>query len=125
MIKGIGTDIVDITRIRGMIEKYGDLFLNRVYTKSEVAYCTQRADAAIPFAARWAAKEAFYKALPSTCQCLGTWQSVEVVHTNQGVPSFRVICQKLQEGLTSAGVTTIHLTLSHEKMCAVAFVIME
>ena len=59
---GIGTDIVECLRIARMIERHGELFINRVYTSHEIQYCSQRKAATQHYAGRWAAKEAVLKA---------------------------------------------------------------
>ena len=125
MILGIGTDITQIARIARMYERYGRTFLDRVFTPEEIRYCLTMADPAPNLAARWAAKEAFYKAMPASCRSLGTWRGVGVVKDADGAPQFHVLDEKLKSALDAAGVGRIHLSLSHEKDQAIAFVIME
>ena len=62
-VVGIGTDIADVARIKSLIEKYGNAFLEKTFTAAEIAYCLSKADAPLHFAARFAAKEAMAKAL--------------------------------------------------------------
>ena len=85
-IVGIGTDIVECVRIAQMIEKHGELFLERVFTAREMRYCQSRKHATEHFAGRWAAKEAILK-------CLGTgwrkgicWTDMEIRNDPQGAP---------------------------------------
>src|SRR5688572_10702029 len=85
-IVGIGTDIVECVRIAQMIEKHGELFLERVFTPREMRYCQARKHATEHFAGRWAAKEAILK-------CLGTgwrkgicWTDMEIRNDAQGAP---------------------------------------
>ena len=78
MIQGLGTDIVEIVRIGEMIERHGELFLQRVYTEREVAYCQKRASSYQHFAGRWAAKEAVMKALGTGVRGV-SWREIEVV----------------------------------------------
>ena len=125
MILGIGTDLTQISRISRMYERYGMSFLDRVYTPEEKRYCLTMADPAPNLAARWAAKEAFYKAMPAACRPLGTWRGVGVEKDFDGAPRFVIADETLKTALDSAGVSRIHLSLSHEKDQAVAFVIME
>ena len=63
MIVGIGTDIIETLRIAKMIERHGELFINRVYTEHEIGYCSAQKAATQHYAGRWAAKEAVLKAL--------------------------------------------------------------
>ena len=77
-IIGIGTDIVECLRIGRMIEQYGELFLNRVYTEREIRYCQERKRATEHFAGRWAAKEAILKALGVGWRRGLAWTDVEV-----------------------------------------------
>jgi len=78
MILGIGTDIVEIERIQRAMDKWGDHFLSRILTQKEIAYCLNKTHAAESVAARFAAKEAFYKSLPEEWQPYTGWQDVEI-----------------------------------------------
>ena len=89
-IVGIGTDIIECLRIKRMIDRHGELFLNRVYTEREIRYCQRSKHATEHFAGRWAAKEAILK-------CLGTgwskglcWTDVEVANDPSGRPRVRI-----------------------------------
>ena len=93
MIKGTGIDIIEIDRIQSALEKYGDKFLNRIYTKSEIAYCHRRGKVGIPeLAARFAAKEALSKALGVGIRSFGrpnfgiSWKDEEIASNNRGKP---------------------------------------
>lgn len=74
---GIGTEIIECVRIAKMIERHGELFLERVYTGQEIQYCSQRAASIQHFAARWAAKEATVKALAGRPRGI-RWNQIEV-----------------------------------------------
>lgn len=127
MIIGIGADIADIGRVERMIGKYGDRFCVKVFTGPEMIYCGKMASPAIHFSGRWAAKEAFYKALPHVIQPRSTWKSIQIV-TREGNrrPVIEVIDPVLTEALSIAGITRIHLSISHEqKGYCVAFVVLE
>ncbi|MBN2035823.1 MAG: holo-ACP synthase [Chitinispirillaceae bacterium] len=127
MIIGIGTDIASIARMRSMIKRYGCRFLERVFTRSEIAYCTRMADPAVHFAARWAAKEAFYKALPDSLQKQSSWKSIQVT-TIPGTrrPNIEIPDRNLQEQCQRTGISSIHCSLSHEQDgYSVAFVVLE
>ncbi len=125
MVSGIGTDITEIARIRKLYVEYGSIFLDRVFTKEEQDYCLPMADPVPSLAARWAAKEAFYKALPASCKEHGTWRGVSVIKSEGGIPSFKVVDPKLTQALHEEAISAIHLSISHEKSHALAFVIME
>ena len=86
MIQGLGTDIVEIVRIGEMIERHGELFLQRVYTDQEVAYCQKRTASYQHFAGRWAAKEAVLKALGTGWAKGIAWRDIEVVSFPSGQP---------------------------------------
>jgi holo-[acyl-carrier protein] synthase len=87
---GLGTDIVEIVRIGEMIERHGELFLERVYTEKEVAYCQKRASSYQHFAGRWAAKEAVLKALGTGWAKGISWRDIEVGTLPSGQPRVRV-----------------------------------
>jgi holo-[acyl-carrier protein] synthase len=78
-IIGLGIDATDIPRIAATIERYGDRFLQRVFTEGEIAYCMRRRNPAIHFAGRFAAKEAAMKALGTGHTQQVLWRDVEVV----------------------------------------------
>jgi holo-[acyl-carrier protein] synthase len=127
MIIGIGTDITGITRIENMLISHGDRFLNKIFTAAEIEYCKKMANPAIHFAGRWAAKEAFYKALPASLQPRSTWKSVRIVARNGSrKPVIEVIDRALEKGLSDEGIGSIHLSISHEQAgYCIAFVIVE
>ena len=86
-ILGIGTDITECLRIARMIERYGELFINRVYTAEEIRYCQSRRQTTQHFAGRWAAKEAFSKAWGTGIGKL-RFQDLEILNDRQGAPYF-------------------------------------
>ena len=119
-IVGIGTDIVECVRIAQMIEKHGELFLERVFTRREVRYCQARKHATEHFAGRWAAKEAILK-------CLGTgwrkgicWTDMEVRNDPQGAPRV-YLAGAAKEQAQKMHVTDIWLTISHCRAYATAY----
>ena len=85
-IIGIGTDIVECVRIAKMIERHGELFLERVYTSNEMLYCSQRKAATQHYAGRWAAKEAVLKALGTGWTRGIQWTDIEVQNDPVGRP---------------------------------------
>jgi holo-[acyl-carrier protein] synthase len=124
VIVSIGIDIVEVYRIRETLART-PRFVERVFTEKERAYCEAKgAAAAQSFAARFAAKEAFLKALQTGWRGKITWRDVEIVSNETGVPSLEIRgeAQKILENL---GANKIHLSLSHTTEHAVAQVILE
>ena len=118
MILGLGTDLVGIARIRGVFERQGQRFLERVYTPAEQTYCLAAKDPGERLAARWAAKEAVMKALRTGWTRGVDFRQIEVV-SGQGAPQIRL------HGVTAAiaaeqGITRWLLSLSHSEGLAIA-----
>ena len=86
MIIGLGTDIIEVPRIGEMIERHGELFLQRVFTDQEIRYCQQRKASLQHFAGRWAAKEAVMKTLGTGFTKGIGWTEIEVVSQTSGRP---------------------------------------
>ena len=126
MIYGIGVDLVKVPRLAAAIARHGDRFLNRVFTSQEIAYCQRKArgrDSA--FALRFAAKEAFSKALGVGLRQNGIrWREVEVVPNPLGKPELQVT-GRAAELCTAARITAMHLSLTDENDQALAVVILE
>jgi len=125
MIYGIGVDLVKVSRIEQVLKRYGDRFLSRVFTDREIAYCRGKSWAAAGLAMRFAAKEAFSKALGVGLRKGGIqWREVEVVPNPMGKPELYVngraaaLCE-------AAGIHYLHLTLTDEDGRALAVVILE
>jgi holo-[acyl-carrier protein] synthase len=121
-IIGIGLDATDIRRIAETIERYGDRFVQRVFTDGEIAYCRRTRDAASSFAARFAAKEAAMKALGTGHSHGVFWKGIEVVRRG-GPPQLR-----FHDGaalrLQALGATGSLLTLTHSLDLALAHVLL-
>lgn len=121
-ILGIGTDITECLRIAQMIERYGETFLNRVYTPSEVRYCQSRKQATQHFAGRWAAKEAVFKALGTSWQRGLHWRDLEIRNDPGGRP---VVA--LQAGardlVVERGIRQLLVSISHCRSHAVAYAV--
>src|SRR5690606_22163474 len=83
---GLGTDITEIVRIGNMIEKHGELFLQRVYTEEEIRYCQRHKEALQHYAGRWAAKEAVMKALGTGFTKGVGWKDIQIGKTRAGRP---------------------------------------
>ena len=124
MIVSIGIDIIEVYRIRETLERT-PRFVERVFTESERAYCEAKgAAAAQSFAARFAAKEAFLKALKTGWRGKITWQDMEILNDEFGVPNLIIggAARKIMENL---GANKIHLSMSHTTEHATAQVILE
>ena len=123
-IHAIGADIVECLRIARMIERHGELFVSRVYTEAEIDYCSTRKAATQHYAGRWAAKEAVLKALGTGWRRGISWRDIEILNDRHGAPIV-----KLHGGAYdvagSAGIRQIHLSISHCRSHAVAYVIAE
>ncbi len=123
-VAGIGIDLVEVARIRDLLEKHGERFKARTFTDGESAYCDGCADPAMHYAARFAAKEAAAKALGSGFAEGVTWRDIEVEREASGRPVLR-----LHGGAAARaevlGVRVCHLSLSHTKEVAQAQVLLE
>lgn len=119
MIVGLGTDIVEITRIGQMIERHGELFLQRVYTEGEIRYCQKRKEAMQHYAGRWAAKEAVMKTLGTGFTRGVGWQDIEVVTLKSGQPVIR-LSGGAKEFATQRGIDQVLITISHCRAYATA-----
>jgi holo-[acyl-carrier protein] synthase len=124
MILGIGTDLMEIARIQKSVARFGDRFLQRVYTASEIHYCSRKKNAAESFAARFAAKEAGAKALGTGISYGISWLELEVTREPSGKPSLQLSGRAADRAL-ALGVTRISLSLTHSRDTALAVVVME
>ena len=124
MIIGTGIDIVNIGRIDSMMARWGNLFLGRVFTEREIVWCQQRARPSECFAIRFAAKEAFLKAIGRGLRNGIQWTDIEVENDPLGKPLFS-FHRKAKEVLETQRVKKALLTLSHERFYAVAHVLLE
>ena len=124
MILSIGIDIVEVYRIRETIART-PRFAERVYTDDERAYCESKgAAAAQSYAGRFAAKEAFLKAIQTGWRGKITWRDIEIVSDADGVPSLNVKGEA-RRILDERGATCVHLSIAHTSEHAVAQVILE
>lgn len=124
MIVGVGIDAVSIGRIAGLIEKYGQRFLKKIFTEDEIAEGLGRRDAAQYFAARFAAREAFFKALGTGWGRGISLREVSVIREESGRPHLS-LSRRAREAAESRGASISHLSLSHEAGTAQAIVILE
>ena len=119
-ILGIGTDIIECLRIAQMIERHGDLFLERVYTRREIEYCSQRKAATQHYAGRWAAKEAVLKAMGTGWARGISWKDIEVQNEPGGRPAIRLV-GGAREACERQGMTSILISMSHCRSHATAY----
>ena len=126
MICGIGVDLVKVDRLARVLERYGERFLKRVFTDREIGYCQSRAQQGVyQFAQRFAAKEAFSKALGVGLRQGGIrWREVEVLPDPRGKPEIQVT-GRAAELCREMGVRGLHLSLTDEDNLAVAMVVLE
>jgi holo-[acyl-carrier protein] synthase len=124
MIVGMGADVVEVNRIRESISRFGERFLDRVYTEGERAYSQSKANAAERFAARFAAKEAGMKAVGTGWNLGVTWKDFEVVNERSGRPTLSLhgTAEKIARRL---GAGHISISLTHTREMALAIVILE
>ena len=120
--KGIGTDIVKISRIEALISRYGDRFLTRLFLPAEISYCQAKKRPAIHFAARFAAKEAMLKALGTGLSQGISWKDMEVCRRPGAAPGFS-FSGRVAELCRERGISGSMLSLSHEQEFALAFVL--
>ena len=126
MILGLGSDLIDIRRIEQVIERFGDRFLERIFTDAERQKCDRRADRAASYARRFAAKEACSKALGTGFRRGVFWRDLGVVNLPSGQPSMRLTGGALSRlvEITPAGMTArLDITLTDEPPIAQAVVI--
>ncbi len=119
MIKGIGTDIVEIDRIRGMLERHGDSFLSRCFTADEIAFANKYKDPVVRYAGRWAAKEAVVKVLGTGFVKGITFHDIEVLPLHTGQPEIRLSGQA-EERANEQRISTVLITISHAQRYATA-----
>jgi holo-[acyl-carrier protein] synthase len=128
MIIGIGSDLIDITRIGKTIERYGARFIERIFTPVEQAKAQKRADAVPTYAKRFAAKEACSKALGTGIRNQVFFRDMGVVNLSSGQPTLELTNGALAQlnRLIPAGMTAkIHLSITDDHPWAQAFVIIE
>ena len=124
MIVGIGTDLAEVHRIRNSIARYGDRFLDRIYTRRERTYAESKANSAERFAARFAAKEAGMKAIGTGWNFGVKWQDFEVVNEPTGRPKL-VLHGVAGQIARKLGGEYISISLTHTSEMAFAIVILE
>lgn len=124
MILGSGIDLVEIGRIRQSVERFGQRFLDRVFTNAEQAYCMRKRNAAESLAARFAAKEAAAKALGTGISRGVNWLEIEVIREPGGRPGIR-FHGRAAEVASRLGVVHTALSLTHTATLSMASVVVE
>jgi holo-[acyl-carrier protein] synthase len=124
MVLGLGTDLIEIERIQASMDRFGERFLERVFTVGEIAYCMRKKQPAESLAARFAAKEAGAKALGTGISHGVSWKEIEVTREMGQRPMlhFRGRAGELAEAM---GVRRVQLSLSHGRKLAIAVAIVE
>lgn len=124
MIVGVGIDSVSISRFARLIDRYGRRFLEKIFTGDEIAEGLGRRDSAQYFAARFAAREAFFKALGTGWGRGISLKEVSVTREDSGQPRLS-LSERALEAIESRGAAASHVSLSHEAGIAQAIVILE
>ncbi|AUH64825.1 holo-ACP synthase [Paracoccus zhejiangensis] len=128
MILGIGTDLANIERIQGTLDRFGDRFRNRVFTETELAKAARRKDEAGTLAKRWAAKEACSKALGTGLAMGISWRDMAVSNLRTGQPVMHLTgwaAERLAEMTPPGHEAIVHVTLTDDHPWAQAFVVIE
>ena len=128
MILGIGTDLANIERIQGTLDRFGDRFRNRIFTEDEQRKAENRKDVAGTYAKRWAAKEACSKALGTGLRMGIAWKDMSVTNLPTGQPVMQVTgwAKDRLDAMTPPGHTAIiHVTLTDDHPWAQAMVMIE
>jgi holo-[acyl-carrier protein] synthase len=123
VIKGIGVDFIEIERIKKLIEK-DDQFITKMFSKNEIAYCEPKARKEQHYAARFTAKEAFFKAMGSGLRKGMKWKDVMVENNKQGKPEIQIKGSTL-ESFNKQKFKNILLSISHTRNYAISLVIIE
>lgn len=122
MILGVGTDIIEIERIQSSVERFGERFLNKIYTKAELEYSLSKGSKYQHLAGRFAAKEAISKAISNYWEIGFSWKDVEITNNSLGAPTV-IFSSELAIKLPKN--YKIHLSISHSQTHAIAYAILE
>ncbi len=121
MVLGIGTDIFEVQRMKNRLEQQPS-FIDGIYTIAEIKYCNQFKNKEEHFAARYAAKEAFLKAIGTGWRNGIRFNEIEIINNELGKPEIK-LTGKAEETLKTLKGGSIHISLSHTKNLAIAFII--
>jgi holo-[acyl-carrier protein] synthase len=122
-MKGVGIDMIEVSRVANKIGKESG-FREMVFSEKEITYCEPKANKAEHYAARFAAKEAFLKAIGTGWKNGTAFNEIEVRHDDEGSPELHLLGETAKT-LASIGINKIHLSLSHLKSIASAVVVVE
>lgn len=128
MILGIGTDLANIERIQGTLDRFGERFVNRVFTEVEQRKAGRRKDVAGTYAKRWAAKEACSKALGTGLRMGISWKDMGVSNLRSGQPVMHLTgwaAERLVAMTPPGHVATVHVSLTDDHPWAQAFVVID
>lgn len=123
MIKGTGVDIIEISRIKTAIEK-DNKFIKKIFSEKEIEYCESKVKKAQHYAARFASKEAFFKAIGTGWRKGMSWTDISIENNELGKPDIKLTGETLKY-FNKSGYKSITLSISHSKEYAVGFVIVE
>jgi len=124
MIYGIGIDLVDVKRMGRVIDRWGKRFINRIFTAQEIDFCVQGPKSVSSLALRFAAKEAFSKAIGLGMKKGIRWRDIEIVHNPSGRPDLNVTGEALSF-CHKQGISGWYVTLSDEGDYGIAVVVLE
>jgi holo-[acyl-carrier protein] synthase len=116
MVDSLGVDIVEVKRVKRLLERWGDRFLHRVFTSGEIAYCRGKSSPEKSLAARFAAKEAILKAVGTGLSQGLTWTSMEIVNDKGGRPTVK-LGKRIKDKI---GDKKILISMSHTEEYAIA-----
>jgi holo-[acyl-carrier protein] synthase len=121
MVLGLGIDIIEIARVKKSIDRFGDKFLEKVFTEGEINYCNAKFNKYQHYAARFAAKEAVYKALASGWKEGLRWKDIEILNDTSGMPSVNP-SGKLKSFLSTDAQLRISISHSDNYVTSVAII---
>jgi holo-[acyl-carrier protein] synthase len=124
MVIGIGIDIIEIDRIKESVDEYGNQFLNKVYTDDELKYCLSKKNKYQHLAARFAAKEAIYKAISSNWDSELSWHDMEIINAPNGMPEVK-FKGNLEKFLSNEKSLKISMSHSRDYVVCMAIVYKE
>ena len=116
MVNSLGIDIVEVKRVKRLVDRWGDRFLHRVFTPWEIAYCKSKSSPEQSLAARFAAKEAILKAIGTGLSQGIRWTSMEIVNDKNGAPSVK-LGKRIKDKIKNKKIL---ISMSHTKEYAVA-----
>ena len=124
MVIGIGIDIIEIDRVKKSVDEFGDQFLKKIYTPHEIKYCLSKSNKYQHLAARFAAKEAIYKALSTGWVKDLSWQDMEIINAPNGLPTVK-LKGNLKDFLSAGQNLKISMSHSRDYVACVAIIYKE